>query len=73
VLTWIGVLLGTRWEDAERVIRPFAWAIAGALVLAVAIFVWRRIRQIRAEEADRDAASLEDGSNASVPERVEET
>jgi membrane protein DedA with SNARE-associated domain len=73
VLTWIGALLGTRWEDAERVIRPFAWAIAGALVLAIAVFVWRRIGQIRREEADRAAATPLEPPGPSVPERVEET
>ena len=73
-LTWIGALLGTRWEEAERVIRPFAWAIAGALVLAVAVFVWRRIRQIRREEADRAATPASgDGASASAVESVEET
>jgi membrane protein DedA with SNARE-associated domain len=52
-LTWIGALLGERWESAERFLRPFAWAIAAALALGIAVFVWRRIRQIRAEEAAR--------------------
>ena len=32
-LTWIGALLGERWDRAEAVIRPFAWVIAIALVL----------------------------------------
>ena len=67
-LTWIGALLGERWDRAEAIIRPFAWAIAIALVLAVAWFVWHRIRQIRREEAarvagpgDRTAAGVVDG------------
>jgi membrane protein DedA with SNARE-associated domain len=60
-LTWIGVLLGERWETAERVIQPFAWAIAIALAVAVAWFVWHRVRQIRIEEAER-AARVEDES-----------
>lgn len=67
-LTWIGALLGERWDRAEAIIRPFAWAIAIALVLAVAWFVWHRIRQIRGEEAarvagsgDRTAAGVVDG------------
>ena len=36
-------------------IRPFAWAIAGILVLGLAVFVWRRIRTIKIEEAARAA------------------
>ena len=76
-LTWLGTLLGARWDEAERVIRPFAWAIAGILVLAVAVFVWRRIRTIRIEEeARRNRPPTDAGSSdevPSVPERVEET
>jgi membrane protein DedA with SNARE-associated domain len=58
-LTWIGALLGERWETAERVLQPFAWAIAGILAVGLAWFVWHRIRQIRIEEAER-AAIAED-------------
>jgi membrane protein DedA with SNARE-associated domain len=53
LLTWLGTLMGERWDEAERVIRPFAWAIAGVLVLGLAVFVWRRIRTIKIEEAAR--------------------
>ncbi|HEY8117081.1 MAG TPA: hypothetical protein VIH70_11755, partial [Actinomycetota bacterium] len=52
-LTLIGALLGERWDRAEAIIRPFAWAIAGALVVGLVWFVWNRIRQIRREEAAR--------------------
>lgn len=54
-LTWIGALLGERWESAERLMRPFAWAIAVALAAGIAWWVWHRIRTIRAEEAVRRA------------------
>lgn len=57
-LTWIGYLLGERWEAAERAIRPFAWAIAVGLVVGGVWFVRRRIRQIRAEEAERARADV---------------
>jgi membrane protein DedA with SNARE-associated domain len=69
-LTWIGALLGERWDRAEAIIRPFAWAIAIALALAVAWFVWHRVRQIRREEAarlegtrDRSTAAVVEGSD----------
>ena len=52
-LTWFGYQLGEEWETAERVFRPFAWAIAGVVGVAIVVFVWRRLRQIRAEEAER--------------------
>lgn len=59
LLTWLGFLLGERWETVERVFRPFAWAIAIALVLAGAWFVRIRIRSIRREEAERRARAAE--------------
>lgn len=66
-LTWIGALLGERWESAERLMRPFAWAIAVVLAAGIAWWVWHRIRTIRAEEAVRRARG-KDG-----PERVTTT
>jgi membrane protein DedA with SNARE-associated domain len=59
LLTWLGYLLGERWETVERVIRPFAWAIAGAIVVAGVWFVWHRIRSIRREEQERRARAAE--------------
>ena len=41
------------WDRAEAIIRPFAWAIAVALLVGLVWFVWNRIRQIRREEAAR--------------------
>jgi membrane protein DedA with SNARE-associated domain len=58
-LTWLGYLLGERWETVERVISPFAWAVAIAIAIAGAWFVWHRIRAIRRDEADRRARAAE--------------
>ncbi len=66
VLTWVGALLGERWDVAEAVIRPFAWAIAGAIVVGLAWFVWHRVRQIRGEEAERAAAAVRGMSNPGI-------
>jgi membrane protein DedA with SNARE-associated domain len=66
-LTWIGALLGERWESAERLMRPFAWAIAVVLAAGIMWWVWHRIRTIRAEEAER-RSRVEAG-----PERAEMT
>lgn len=65
-LTWIGALLGERWESAERLMRPFAWAIAVVLAAGIMWWVWHRIRTIRAEEAVRRA-------RGEGPERVTTT
>jgi membrane protein DedA with SNARE-associated domain len=58
-LTWLGYLLGERWETVERVIRPFAWAIAVAIVVGGAWFVWHRVRAIRREEEEGRAQAAE--------------
>jgi membrane protein DedA with SNARE-associated domain len=52
-LTWLGYLLGERWETVERIISPFAWAIAVVLAAGLVWFVWHRVRSIRREEEER--------------------
>jgi membrane protein DedA with SNARE-associated domain len=71
-LTWIGALLGERWESAERLMRPFAWAIAVALAAGIAWWVWHRIRTIKAEEADRPARDQDGAEHATMAEGSEE-
>jgi membrane protein DedA with SNARE-associated domain len=71
-LTWIGALLGERWESAERLIRPFAWAIAVVLAAGIAWWVWHRIRTIKAEEAERDAEGQGGAKRATMREGSEE-
>ncbi len=71
-LTWIGALLGERWETAERLMRPFAWAIAVALALGIAWWIWHRIRTIRAEEAERDARGADETEHAVAADGPEE-
>jgi membrane protein DedA with SNARE-associated domain len=58
-LTWLGYLLGERWEAVERVMRPFAWAIAIAIAVVGTWFVWHRIRVIRRDEAERRTRAAE--------------
>ena len=58
LLAWLGYLLGERWETVERIMQPFAWGIAIAILLAGIWFVRRRIRTIREEERERTSASL---------------
>ena len=38
-LASIGHVFGDRWLEIERVIQPFAWVIAGIVVVALAVFV----------------------------------
>ena len=53
LLAWLGYLLGERWGTVERVFRPFAWAIAVAILVSGVSFVWHRIRAIRRDEEAR--------------------
>ena len=55
-LTWLGAVLGARWETVEGVIQPVAWAIAVAIVIAVVVLVRRRWHTVQAEYAALDAA-----------------
>ncbi|HEX9124441.1 MAG TPA: DedA family protein [Actinomycetota bacterium] len=47
-LAVLGYQLGERWDEVERVMRPFSWALAVALVLAIAWWIGRRVRDLRA-------------------------
>lgn len=58
-LTWLGYLLGARWETVERILSPFSWAIAAVVLAAGIWFVWHRLRSIRREEAERRARAAE--------------
>ena len=42
-LAWLGALLGERWVEVERILRPFSWAIAAAVAVAIAGWVRRRL------------------------------
>jgi membrane protein DedA with SNARE-associated domain len=58
-LTWLGYLLGARWETVERILSPFSWTIAGLILAGGIWFVWHRIRSIRREEEERRARAAE--------------
>lgn len=60
MLTWLGAQLGDRWTVVEEVLRPVAWLIAAALLIAAAIYIRRRWTTVRAEYAALDAAATDD-------------
>lgn len=60
-LAWIGYVLGSNWAAAARVIRPTAWAIAIAILLAGAWWVTHRWRRVREEYAALDRERTEAG------------
>ena len=53
-LASIGHVFGDSWREIERVIQPFAWIIAGVVVVAFVVFVSRRWEQVRREYAALD-------------------
>ena len=55
VIAWLGYQAGDSWMKVERILQPFSWLIAGAIVVAGALYVWRRWRSVRAEYAALDA------------------
>jgi membrane protein DedA with SNARE-associated domain len=62
-LAWLGYVLGDNWAAVEKVLRPVAWLIAVAVVVAIAWWVRNRVRMLRAERAAADAQ--EHGSTGS--------
>jgi membrane protein DedA with SNARE-associated domain len=58
-LAWLGYALGRRWDEVERVMRPFAWVIAGLAVAAVVVWIVRRRRQVAAETVAEPSGDTE--------------
>jgi membrane protein DedA with SNARE-associated domain len=57
-LALLGYALGDRWDEVEKVIRPFAWAIGAVLAIGPAWWILRRVRAYRAEtRSDRVSPS----------------
>ncbi len=54
-LTWLGAELGDRWHQVEEVLKPVAYLIAAAILVAGVIVVRHRWRQVREEYAALDA------------------
>jgi membrane protein DedA with SNARE-associated domain len=61
-LTWLGARAGERWTRVEHTLQPFSLLIAAAVVVAGAVYVYRRWSTVRREYAVLDAAA--------APERV---
>jgi membrane protein DedA with SNARE-associated domain len=60
VLTWLGAVMGARWEEVEVLLRPVSWLIALVLVVGLVVVIHRRWRTVRAEYAALDAARSAD-------------
>lgn len=48
-LAYGGYLLGSNWDEIRRVIQPFDIPIVIIFVALMALFVWRRVRALRAQ------------------------
>ena len=51
-LAYGGFKLGENWENLREVMRPFDFPIAGIIAVAVAWFIYHRIKVIRSEHRD---------------------
>ena len=51
-LAYGGYKLGENWEDLRRVMRPFDFPIGAIILVAIAWFIYRRIKTIRNEQRD---------------------
>lgn len=50
-LAYGGFLLGEHWEDLRRVMRPFDYPIIAVVLLLVGLYIYRRIKEVRQQEA----------------------
>jgi membrane protein DedA with SNARE-associated domain len=58
-LTWVGYHLGPKWEDFRNSARFADYPIALLILLAIAWFVWHRVKEIRAGEVALDHPLLD--------------
>jgi membrane protein DedA with SNARE-associated domain len=56
-LAWGGYLLGENYESIRDVTKPFDIPIVGAGMLAVAWFIWHRIKEVRAESRSANGST----------------
>jgi membrane protein DedA with SNARE-associated domain len=59
-LACAGYALGNRWNEVERVMRPFAWIVAALLLAAIALWIPRRWRAVRRETAAERSSDAEE-------------
>lgn len=59
-LAWGGYLLGEHWERIRHLSRPFDIPVVVVLGVGVVWWLWRRIRQVRAEASHLDDAVGDD-------------
>ena len=45
LLVWGGIVLGDHWLDIKQSLRGLDYIVAAAIVLLVAVFVWRHVRR----------------------------
>ena len=68
-LTWLGAELGDRWPTVEEVLRPIAWAIAIAIVIAAVVLIRKRWTTVQREYAALAAAAAAREASASGEDR----
>lgn len=51
LLAYVGLVLGENWETARPFFERFAWLIVGLGVLAVVVYVWKHVKELRKERS----------------------
>lgn len=51
-LAWAGWALGENYDSIRDVTKPFDVPIIGSVTIGVSWFIWKRVRELRAERAD---------------------
>ncbi len=54
-LAYGGYILGENWETLRAVMRPFDIPILVAIVALVLLYIWRHLRHLKREAAEKDA------------------
>ncbi|HVM11315.1 MAG TPA: DedA family protein, partial [Actinomycetota bacterium] len=50
-LAWGGLVLGDNWETVLRYGEPISWGIAVLVAAVIGWWIWKRVRERRAERA----------------------
>jgi membrane protein DedA with SNARE-associated domain len=56
-LAWGGFLLGENYDSIRDVSKPFDIPIIGTVLVIIVWFLWRRIKEVRAESAGSEAST----------------
>ena len=54
-----GYFIGEHWETVRNAMRPFDWVIIGLVVLAIAYYIYRHVRNLKSQSSKLKAGTGE--------------